>query len=210
MGLILFLLSYVSLLVHVCFVTISFAAGLYYISEIVEEYTERAKKAIKFLAFTTIGLYILLMLTESFSWTMIACGLLAQVIHLAILRNFPNIKIVSIEFWGAVIMLMVNHYLAYKHFQEVYYSLSEVSWLRLRELPLIKASSDFRILHALSVARALRTLRQLISQRPSATVIPGDSWKRQRRRHELLLVEEAPEPAQLLQIGQEQHFTNKK
>lgn len=178
MGLILFLLSYVSLLVHVCFVTISFAAGLYYISEIVEEYTERAKKAIKFLAFTTIGLYILLMLTESFSWTMIVCGLLAQVIHLAILRNFPNIKIVSIEFWGAVIMLMVNHYLAYKHFQEVYYSLSEVSWLRLRELQLIKASSDFRILHALSVARALRTLRQLISQRPSATVISGDSWKR--------------------------------
>lgn len=131
MGLVLFLLSYVSLLVHVCFVTISFAAGLYYISEIVEEYTERAKKAIQAIAVTTIGLYILLMLTETFSWTIIACGLVAHVIHLAILRHFPNIEIVSIEFWGAVILLMVNHYLAYKHFQEVYYSLSEVSWLRL-------------------------------------------------------------------------------
>lgn len=126
MGLIIYLVSYLSLVLHVCFVTISFAAGLYYISEIVEEYTERAKKVIKFNAIFTIGLYILLMITENFSWSMIVCGLLAQVVHLAILRNFPNIKILSLEFWSSVILLLVNHYLAYKHFQDVYYSLSEV------------------------------------------------------------------------------------
>lgn len=127
MGLLLYLLSYVSIVFHICFVTISFAAGLYYISEIVEEYTERAKKVIKSSAIVTIAIYLLLIITESFSWTLIICGLLSQVVHLAILRNFPNIKILSIEFWSAVILLLVNHYLAYKHFQEVYYSLSEVS-----------------------------------------------------------------------------------
>lgn len=126
MGLIMYLLSYVSLVFHVGFLTISFAAGLYYISEIVEEYTEKAKKVIKFSSIVTIGLYILLMITENFSWSIILCGLLAQVIHLAILRTFPNIKILSLEFWSAVILLLNNHYLAYSHFQEVYYSLSEV------------------------------------------------------------------------------------
>lgn len=99
MGLVLYLLSYASLLFHICFVTISFAAGLYYISEIVEEYTEKAKKVIKVCTFCTIFIYVLLLIGESFSITIIACGLLAQVVHLAILRNFPNIKILSIEFW---------------------------------------------------------------------------------------------------------------
>lgn len=131
MGLLIFLLSYVSIVVHICFITISFAAGLYYISEIVEEYTERAKKVIRVSAFATIAVYILIMITETFSWTLIICGLFAQVVHLAILRNFPNIKILSLEFWSAVILLLVNHYLAYKHFQEVYYSLSEVSSFKI-------------------------------------------------------------------------------
>lgn len=126
MALLLYLLSYVSILFHICFVTISFAAGLYYISEIVEEYTERAKKVVKFLTFATIVLYLLLLVGETFTWTLIVCGLLAQLVHLAILRNFPNIKILSLEFGGAVFLLLFNHYLAYKHFQEVYYSLSEV------------------------------------------------------------------------------------
>lgn len=126
MGLIIYLVSYVSTLFHICFITISFAAGLYYISELVEEYTEKAKKVIKFSTFATIVLYVLISLTETFSWVLIGCGLLAQIVHLAILRNFPNIKILSLEFWGAVVLLLVNHYLAYKHFQEVYYTLSEV------------------------------------------------------------------------------------
>ena len=125
MGLIIYALSYLSLFVHVCFITVSFAAGLYYISEIVEEYTEKAKKVIRWLTIFTIVLFLLL-IGENFTWTIIICGLLGQLVYLAILRNFPNIKILSIEFWSAVILLMFNHYLAYKHFQEVFFSLSEV------------------------------------------------------------------------------------
>lgn len=126
MGLVIYLLSYLSLAVQVCFVTVSFAAGLYYISEIVEEYTEKAKKVIRVLSLVTIVLYLLLM-TENFSWLIIICGLLGQAAHLVILSNFPNIKIMSLEFWSAIVLLFLNHYLAYKHFQEVYYPLSEVS-----------------------------------------------------------------------------------
>lgn len=99
MGYVLYLLSYASLLFHVCFVTISFAAGLYYISEIVEEYTEKSKKIIKVFTISTIFLYILLLIGENFSLTIIACGLIAQAVHLVILIKFPNINILSFEFW---------------------------------------------------------------------------------------------------------------
>lgn len=129
MGLVIYFLSYISLAVHVVFVTVSFAAGLYYISEIVEEYTEKAKKIIRIMSFVTIVLYFLLM-TENFSWLIIICGLLAQGAHLVILSGFPNIKILSLEFWCAILLLFVNHYLAYSHFQEVYFSMSEVSRYR--------------------------------------------------------------------------------
>lgn len=106
MGLVILLLSYVGILTHILFVTISFAAGLYYISEIVEEYSEKCKKIIKISTISTIVLYLLLAVSESFSWTMILCGLSAQLVHLAILRNFPNIKILSLEFWWVVLILI--------------------------------------------------------------------------------------------------------
>lgn len=99
MGLVIYLLSYIGIITHILFVTISFAAGLYYISEIVEEYSEKCKKIINYLTLSTIVVYVLLTFTETFSWTLILCGLGAQLVHLAILRNFPNIKIISIEFW---------------------------------------------------------------------------------------------------------------
>lgn len=62
------------------------------------------------------------------------------------------------------------------------------------------------------VGRAFRPFRESFSQRPSSAVVPRDSQprQRQRRRHQLLLVAEAPEPAQLLQVGQEQHPANEK
>lgn len=200
MGYFLYFLSYVSIVIHICFVTISFAAGLYYISEIVEEYTEKAKKVIRWSTFVTIAIYLLLMLTENFSWSMIICGLLAQVVHLVILRNFPNIKIVSIEFFGAVSLLLVNHYLAYQHFEEVFYSLSEVS---AKCLCILKSSwpclfIDFSVLHNLPVVCAICSLREFISKRSSPTILSRVKGERQWRRDELLFIKKATKPAELL------------
>lgn len=53
-------------------------------------------------------------------------GILAQISHLLILRTFPEVRIASLEFIAAVILLIVNHYLSYTYFNEVYYSLSEI------------------------------------------------------------------------------------
>lgn len=118
-----------------------------------EEYTEKAKKIIKFFAITTIGLFILIMITENFSWLMIVSGILAQFVHLAILRKFPSIKIISAEFFSAIFLLLLNHYLAFKHFQEFYHTLSEVSskFDFILQCPDSLYFLDFRILYTLSL-----------------------------------------------------------
>lgn len=120
------LLSYVSLLVQICFVTVSIAAGLYYLAELVEEYTVVAKKVISWMVIGSVLLYVVFMFTERFSWTMLFCGLGAQVLHAAILKNFPYVKFLSTSFLGAVILLLVNHYLAFVYFQQQYHPFSEV------------------------------------------------------------------------------------
>lgn len=120
------LLSYFSLLVQICFVTVSIAAGLYYLAELVEEYTVMAKKAITWMIMGSVLLYIVFIFTERFSWTLILCGLGAQALHAAILKNFPYVKFLSPCFLGAVILLLANHYLAFIYFQQQFHPFTEV------------------------------------------------------------------------------------
>ncbi|XP_019548245.2 protein TEX261 [Aedes albopictus] len=120
------LLSYFSLLVQICFVTVSIAAGLYYLAELVEEYTVMAKKVITWMIMGSVLLYIIFIFTERFTWTLILCGLGAQALHAAILKNFPYVKFLSPCFLGAVILLLVNHYLAFIYFQQQFHPFTEV------------------------------------------------------------------------------------
>lgn len=103
------------------------AAGIYYIAELVEEYTVIAKKTIRSLIIFDVVIYCLFIFTENFSWSMIVFGLLAQLVHNLILRNFPFVKFISIEFLLAIVILLINHYFAFNYFQENFYSISEVS-----------------------------------------------------------------------------------
>lgn len=103
------------------------AAGLYYIAELVEEYTVIAKKTISTLVLFVTGVYVFFILFDHLPWSMVLCGLAAQVAHGLIMTNFPYVKFASIPFIGAVSMLLVNHYLAFDYFTQNYFSFSEVS-----------------------------------------------------------------------------------
>lgn len=70
--------------------------------------------------------YLVFMFEEDFSWTMVLCGLLAQGMHAAIMTNFPFIEFLSVPFVGSIVMLLVNHFLAFKYFTEHHYEFSEV------------------------------------------------------------------------------------
>ncbi|XP_058463043.1 protein TEX261 [Malaya genurostris] len=119
-------LSYASLLVQICFVTVSIAAGLYYLAELVEEYTVTAKKTITWMVIASVLLYVIFIFTEQFSWTMLLCGMGAQALHVAILKNFPYVKFLSLSFLGALILLLFNHYLAFIYFQQHHHPFVEV------------------------------------------------------------------------------------
>ncbi|XP_055917776.1 protein TEX261 [Eupeodes corollae] len=125
MGL-LFFLSYVSFVLQICFVTVAIAAGLYYLAELVEEYSVVAKKIISGMIAATSLLYISFIFFENLPWTMLLCGLGAQLFHFCIMKNFPCINFLSMSFCGAIIFLIINHFLAFQYFTTNFYPFSEV------------------------------------------------------------------------------------
>lgn len=140
------------------------AAGLYYLAEIVEEYTVASKKVIWWMSVVSIChtlvsgysvtptvytlkhimsyfiflvfqislvFYVCFILFEEFPISMNACGILAHLNHLLILNSFPVVVLSSPQFLLAIIMLVVNHYLAFSYFGSVYHPFSEVSYQQI-------------------------------------------------------------------------------
>jgi len=122
----LYALSWVSTVLQVCFVTMAIAAGLYYLAELVEEYTVLTAKIIRWMVIFTLLTYIGLFLFENLPIAMICCGILAQVTHLALLTSFPFFSSTSPSFLASMLLVLVNHYFAFSYFGENYYPFSEV------------------------------------------------------------------------------------
>ncbi|CAB4056537.1 unnamed protein product [Lepeophtheirus salmonis] len=60
-------------MLHVFLAVMTIAAGLYYLADIVEEYTMMTSKVIKWSVMTTLGLYVGLFLFEGFPTTLVLC-----------------------------------------------------------------------------------------------------------------------------------------
>ncbi|XP_030763965.1 protein TEX261 [Sitophilus oryzae] len=120
------LICYIAILVQVIFITVSIAAGLYYLAELVEEYTSYAKKIIWWMNTIITVLYILLWIFEDLPTSMTVCGILAQLCHFVILSNFPFVAFTSPFFIISVIFVVINHYLAFRYFSSTYHPFSEV------------------------------------------------------------------------------------
>ncbi|XP_018574149.1 protein TEX261 [Anoplophora glabripennis] len=120
------LISYAAVLIQIVFITIAIAAGLYYLAELVEEYTSAAKKVIWWMNTTTLALYVFLWIFENFPISMIVFGILAHLVHYIILKNFPYVSFSSLGFLAAVVLIIINHYLAFSYFAAVYHPFFEV------------------------------------------------------------------------------------
>jgi len=119
-------LSWISVLIQVCFVTLAIAAGLFYLAELVEEYTVLTCKIIRYTILGTLAVYCGLFLFEDMPLSLIASGIASQVMHLLMLRTFPFFIITSFPFIAAAVLLVINHYLAFTYFSTVYYPFTEV------------------------------------------------------------------------------------
>lgn len=85
-----------------------------------------AKKIILLLILATVTIYVGLMFFERLSWSLILVGFAAQGVHAFIMKSFPFVRISSPEFILAVILVIVNHFLAFRFFSNNYYPLTEV------------------------------------------------------------------------------------
>lgn len=122
----LYLLSWVATFIQVCFSILAVAAGLYYLAELVEEFTVMTGKIIRIVILMTLAVYIGLFVFEDLPVTLIGCGLLSQVMHLLVLRTFPFFNLYSVPFVSASALVIVNHFLAFNFFSNKAYSFSEV------------------------------------------------------------------------------------
>uniref|UniRef100_A0AAY4CAB2 Protein TEX261 n=1 Tax=Denticeps clupeoides TaxID=299321 RepID=A0AAY4CAB2_9TELE len=93
-----YLLSWLSLLVQISFVTLAIAAGLYYLAELIEEYTVATSRIIKYMIlFSTVvltGLYLF----EGFPLLMVLVGLFTNLVYFGLLQTFPYIMLSSPNF----------------------------------------------------------------------------------------------------------------
>lgn len=122
----LYLLSWIALAVQVIIVTLSIAAGLYYLAELVEEYTVLTRKVIKYLILTTTTVFVCLLLFEELPFSSILFGLLGNAAYFWQLQDFPYFVISSPAFIGSVLSVIINHYLAFSYFTTVWHPFHEV------------------------------------------------------------------------------------
>jgi len=122
----LYCLTWVSFIFQICFATLSLAAGLYYVAEIIEEFTAVTERIIWWMIVTTSFIFVGLFIVEGFPFKLIAVGLFSNVVYLGLLRGFPMIDLSSPNFILSLIMLTINHVLAFGHFGEEYHPFHDV------------------------------------------------------------------------------------
>ncbi|XP_047518423.1 protein TEX261 isoform X2 [Pieris napi] len=102
------------------------AAGLYYLAELVEEYSVMAKYVISWIVVVTAVIHLGLILFENIPLQLNSLGLFQQFLHALLLRDFPVFRLTSVTFVSSVLNLILHHYLAFKFFGTTYYGFSEV------------------------------------------------------------------------------------
>ncbi|KAK6493665.1 protein TEX261 [Huso huso] len=121
-----YLLSWLSLVIQIAFVTLAIAAGLYYLAEVIEEYTVATSRIIKYMIWFSTAVLVGLYLFEGFPAVMISVGLFTNLVYFGLLQTFPYILLTSPNFILSCVLVVVNHYMTFQFFAEEYYPFSEV------------------------------------------------------------------------------------
>jgi hypothetical protein len=120
-------LSWVSFILIAMCLTVSVAAGMYYVAEVIEEYTTVAKRIIRatLILITLLNLCLILFENE-FTWSLCAIGLLSNLLYFIILADFPIIAFLSPTFLLAMLLLIIHHYCAFAFFNQHYFPFPEI------------------------------------------------------------------------------------
>ncbi|KAM0457344.1 hypothetical protein ACHAPV_003254 [Trichoderma viride] len=120
------LLGYVGAIIGFCFLTLSIASGLYYLSELVEEHTVLAKRFLTRLIQIIIGVQVALLI-DGFPFWATVLGIVCHVVYLGNLRRFPYVQLTDPLFLLSCVLVLLDHYVWFRFFsnhQERAYSRS--------------------------------------------------------------------------------------
>lgn len=112
------LLSYFGIAFSFVFLTLAIASGLYFISEQVEEHTVFTKRLLTRIIYSIIAVHFLLLIFDGFPFKITLFSITANVVYLQNLKRFPFISLTSGSFIASCVMVIVNHYLWFKHFTD--------------------------------------------------------------------------------------------
>ncbi|KAI8847619.1 transmembrane adaptor Erv26-domain-containing protein [Chytridium lagenaria] len=126
------LLGYVGAILGFCFVTLCLASGLYYLAELVEEYTVLTKKVIRYTTFLMLSRSSLVA-TSSSSFSTASpssassFSLACQGVYFLMLQDFPNIQLTNPTFLGSCVLVITNHFLWFFWFTENHYRFRDIA-----------------------------------------------------------------------------------
>ncbi|KAI7847673.1 transmembrane adaptor Erv26 [Circinella umbellata] len=114
------LIAYAATVLAFCFVVLSLACGLYYLAELVEEYTVYTRKVIKGMTVTVIVIHVLLWIVDRLPFLLLAFSILCHGIYTLNLKTFPFISLTSPPFLASCVLVFADHFLWFKFFTTHY------------------------------------------------------------------------------------------
>jgi len=111
------LIGYIGIILGFSFLTLAIASGLYYLSELVEEHTVLAKKLLQRMIYVVIALQILLCAVDGFPFKLSVLSVGSHVVYMQNLRRFPVVKLTDPMFLLSCVLVLLNHYFWFTHFQ---------------------------------------------------------------------------------------------
>ncbi|KAJ3149704.1 erv26 super protein [Geranomyces michiganensis] len=121
------LLTYVGAIVGFAFVTLSLACGLYYLAELVEEYTVLTKRIIKITSLATAAAHVLLWLFDGLPFKRILFSLLCHAWYSQLLRTFPEIELASPAFIVSCVLVISDHFVWFFYFTDHFHTFTEIA-----------------------------------------------------------------------------------
>ncbi|KAI6246174.1 Protein SVP26 [Erysiphe necator] len=137
------LVGYTGLVLGFCLLTLSIASGLYYLSDLVEEYSVTARKCITRIIYIVIGFQTLLYLVDGFPFLLSVLGIFSHLVYLGNLRKFPMVRVSNSYFIFSFLLALINHYLWFAHFSSVSPIYTSTSHYYLTEIPSFTETSSF-------------------------------------------------------------------
>ncbi|KAI6660686.1 hypothetical protein LOD99_10328 [Oopsacas minuta] len=121
----LYLLSWPGSLFQLLFITLGIAAALYYLAEIIEEYSTKSRRYVRYLLIFSVVCNIALII-DGMPYLIIINGVLLHMCYYACIKHFPYVVFTDPLFILGTVLLVLQHYLAYNYFLEYFCPFSEI------------------------------------------------------------------------------------